>query len=88
MGYCAGHPPGTPLFEEEQLELGEIGGNNDKPGSSNDNSDNYNIAYDALIADGHSEEDAKGLLDAAMEEEDHGSEILPNRDHPRGNQLD
>jgi hypothetical protein len=30
-----------------------------------------------LIADGHSEEDAKDLLDAAMQEEDQGDEILP-----------
>ena len=50
---------------EERLELGEISENNNNKESNNNNDNNksadYNTAYDALIVDGHSEEDAKDM---------------------------
>ena len=79
------HHPSTinylPYSEvEERLELGEISENNNNKESNNNNDNNksadYNTAYDSLIADGHSEEDAKEMLEAAMEEEEAGA-ILP-----------
>ena len=76
-------PPPSPTYSEveQRMELGEISENNNNKDDNNNNNNNksadYNTAYDSLIADGHSEEDAKEMLEAAMEEEEKGVEILP-----------
>jgi hypothetical protein len=60
-------PPPSPTYSEveERLELGEIYENNNNNNNDNNNNNNksadYNTAYDALIVDGHSEEDAKDM---------------------------